>query len=303
MTAIIELRDRMRDIYAQYDIFLRPVFKFALCFTILSLIQGSTGQMKLLSPLTVRGAASLLAMLTPYGTITFLAFCFMLGNMYAASLSMALFAAVLFLLIGFLYFGFRPGNGIVLILVVAGYLVKLPYAVPVVLGLCAGAASSIPCALGVIVWFTLRYFIRNAGALEASADSANIITEVTVIAKNVLTDRFMLFTLLAFVLCVLTVSAVRRMSFDHAWTAAAGCGIAVLAIVLIGAAAAESDRSIVSDVLGLLIAFLLALGYEYFILGLDYRGTENVQFEDDDYYYYVKAVPKLKPANEEERFV
>ena len=50
---------------------------------------------------------------------------------------------------------------------------------------------------------------------------------------------------------------------------------------------------------GLLIAFLLALGYEYFILGLDYRGTENVQFEDDDYYYYVTAVPKIRIVEEE----
>ena len=27
---------------------------------------------------------------------------------------------------------------------------------------------------------------------------------------------------------------------------------------------------------------------------LDYSGVENVQFEDDDYFYYVKAVPKVK---------
>ena len=92
-------------------------------------------------------------------------------------------------------------------------------------------------------------------------------------------------------------------TIDDAWTIASASGIAVLAVILIGAAAAASDRSILSDVLGLLTAFLTALVYEYFVLGLDYRGTERVQFEDDDYYYYVKAVPKLKPENEEERFV
>ena len=27
---------------------------------------------------------------------------------------------------------------------------------------------------------------------------------------------------------------------------------------------------------------------------MDYTRTEKVQFEDDDYYYYVKAVPKIK---------
>ena len=43
---------------------------------------------------------------------------------------------------------------------------------------------------------------------------------------------------------------------------------------------------------------LLAIGIsyilQYFVLAVDYSGTEYIQFEDDDYYYYVKAVPKIK---------
>ena len=34
-------------------------------------------------------------------------------------------------------------------------------------------------------------------------------------------------------------------------------------------------------------------------MNLDYARTENVQFEDDEYYYYVKAVPKKMIAKEE----
>ena len=30
-----------------------------------------------------------------------------------------------------------------------------------------------------------------------------------------------------------------------------------------------------------------------FFFSVDYSRTENVQFEDDEYYYYVKAVPKV----------
>ena len=32
---------------------------------------------------------------------------------------------------------------------------------------------------------------------------------------------------------------------------------------------------------------------------LDYTGAVSLQFEDDEYYYYVKAVPKLKVAIKE----
>ena len=31
-------------------------------------------------------------------------------------------------------------------------------------------------------------------------------------------------------------------------------------------------------------------------MSLDYTGVRKMQFQDDEYYYYVKAVPKLKVA-------
>ncbi len=48
-------------------------------------------------------------------------------------------------------------------------------------------------------------------------------------------------------------------------------------------------------VMGLLaIGISYILQYFFFVLAVDYLGTEYIQFEDDDYYYYVKAVPKIK---------
>ena len=37
----------------------------------------------------------------------------------------------------------------------------------------------------------------------------------------------------------------------------------------------------------------LVLIYQFFVFAVDYTRTEYLQYEDDDYYYYVKAVPKL----------
>ena len=34
------------------------------------------------------------------------------------------------------------------------------------------------------------------------------------------------------------------------------------------------------------------LSIKFFVFNVDYTRTERVQFEDDEYYYYVKAVPK-----------
>ena len=40
-------------------------------------------------------------------------------------------------------------------------------------------------------------------------------------------------------------------------------------------------------------AMLVVLVIVYLFFNMDYSRIESVQFEDDDYYYYVKAVPKV----------
>ena len=40
---------------------------------------------------------------------------------------------------------------------------------------------------------------------------------------------------------------------------------------------------------------------EFLFFNLDYNRTERVQFEDDEYYYYVKAVPKVNLSSSEKK--
>lgn len=47
---------------------------------------------------------------------------------------------------------------------------------------------------------------------------------------------------------------------------------------------------------GTIGAVLVALILEFFLFHVDYTRTEHLQYEDDEYYYYVKAVPKMSIA-------
>ena len=49
-------------------------------------------------------------------------------------------------------------------------------------------------------------------------------------------------------------------------------------------------------ILGMIISILLSLVVQFFAHNVDYSRTEYVQFEDEEYYYYVKAVPKNSVA-------
>ena len=53
---------------------------------------------------------------------------------------------------------------------------------------------------------------------------------------------------------------------------------------------------VLSVILGGLLTVVIAWFLQFFLHSVDYTKAEKVQFEDDDYYYYVKAVPKIKVA-------
>ncbi len=50
-------------------------------------------------------------------------------------------------------------------------------------------------------------------------------------------------------------------------------------------------------------AVISGLILDLFFLSVDYSGTETLQFEDDEYYYYVKAIPKVAGVPVQEKKV
>ncbi len=63
-------------------------------------------------------------------------------------------------------------------------------------------------------------------------------------------------------------------------------------VLLFGDLMYNTKLSILGLIVGSVVSVLLAKILEFFVFNVDYSRTEYVQFEDDEYYYYVKAVPK-----------
>ena len=58
----------------------------------------------------------------------------------------------------------------------------------------------------------------------------------------------------------------------------------------------ELNVDLLPMVVSIVVCMLVAYMIQFFRLTLDYHGTRKLQFEDDEYYYYVTAVPKIKVA-------
>lgn len=79
----------------------------------------------------------------------------------------------------------------------------------------------------------------------------------------------------------------------YAWTVAIAAGTLIYTVlVLAGSLMLTMRTGILGAAAGILVSVLLAAVLEVCFFHLDYTQIEKLQFEDDDYYYYVQAIPK-----------
>lgn len=87
---------------------------------------------------------------------------------------------------------------------------------------------------------------------------------------------------------------------NHAWKAAAVAGAIINIVVnIVGDMVLGVHTSYASLAAGSIAAVIVGLVLELMFFSVDYTRSENMQFEDDEYYYYVKAVPKISVAKPE----
>ena len=293
MTALLELRENLKKIYSRNEAFILPVIKFLLSFIVLSIINGKMGYMTKIDNMAIVLIVSLLCSFLPTGFMVVFAMLFTLLHMYALSIETAAVGLVVFLLLYLLFLRFMAKEALVVVLTPVLCMLKLPYVMPVAMGLIGTPASCVSVGCGVVVYYLIQTVISNAPTIN-SMGAEEATAKLRLLIDGMLGNKAMLVMIVAFTVTVIVVYLIRRMSVDHSWTIAMAAGIIIeVLILLVGDLMYDTNLSILSALLGAIVTVIVCKGIEFFRFCLDYSRTEKVQFEDDEYYYYVKAVPKM----------
>ena len=296
MTALLELRENLKKIYSRNEAFILPVIKFLLSFIVLSIINGKMGYMTKLDNMAIVLIISLLCSFLPTGFMAFFAMMFAVLHMYALSIETAAVGLVVFLLLYLLFLRFTAKEALVVVLTPVLCMLKLPYVMPVAMGLIGTPASCVSVGCGVVVYYLLQTVITNAPTIN-SMGAEEATAKLRLLIDGMLGNKAMLVMIAAFAITVIVVYLIRRMSVDHSWTIAMVAGVMIEVMDLLGGDRMyDTNLSIVSALLGAVVTLIACKIIEFFRFCLDYSRTEKVQFEDDEYYYYVKAVPKMTVA-------
>ena len=289
--------------YAKNSQVIDRVVRGAFAFLLFVAINSLTGYMKRLDSMAVAAGLALICAFLPTSFVALLGFALLLAHLSALSLPVTGVVALLFLIMYALYFHFTPRHTIFLLLVPMAFWLKVPAVIPVAYGLLGSTALAYPIALGIIMYYTIDYIHANAGSFEASG-LAGVITKLSTFLRKLLTNKEMWLYVLAFVVCLWVVSMIRKRDIPHCWKIATVFGALVdLLILAVGAAVLGIKLNLGMLLISHVLAVVVGLVLEYLFFNVDYKHKESLQFEDDDYVYYVSAIPKVKSGAEPQKEV
>lgn len=296
MTGLLEIKDKLKKLYSKYEVFILPVVKFLLAFIVLNSLNGKMGYMIRLDNIAIVLIVALMCSFLPTGFMVLFAALFSILHMYALSMEVALVGLCMYLVMFLLFFRFSPRDSLLVILTPLLFALKVPYIIPLAAGLLCAPTAIISVSCGVVVHYLIQTVTVSGPAVKTMGDD-EATAKLRLIIDGIVGNREMMVVIASFAITVLVVYLIRRMSIDYAWTIAMIAGAMVnVVILLIGDLMYDINISVIGVLLGSVLALVAAKVIEFFRFCVDYSRTEKVQFEDDEYYYYVKAVPKMSVA-------
>lgn len=304
MTTLLEFREKMKIFLGKYDIYIFPLLKFILAVTAFLAINGNIGFMERVKNPAIALILALMCSFLPINAIALFGAVLLLAHAYALSLEVFLIAFLLIMLMFLLFFRTAPRYGYLLILTPLAFALKVPYLIPLAMGLVGNPLTAVPVGCGTIIYYLMQYMKLNTAMLGGTGaeEGESMQQKLTYLIDNVVRNREMLLMVVVFAITIIVVYVVRRMSIDYAWSIAVGTGVVVELIGLMtGSMFLGVSLKIVPVLLGSIVSAVVVMALQIMIFSLDYSRTEYVQFEDDEYYYYVKAVPKITIAVSEKK--
>ena len=301
MKEILKFRQSVKEFCSKYDMITTPVVRFILYLIMYMTLNSMTGYSTAFGSTKVAVLMAVISAVTSDGIGLGLGALLLTGQLFSANVEIGAVFLLLFLVLYCAYIRFFPKTIWIVLFAPVFFLVKLQFLLPILAGMLVGPAAMFSVGIGCIIY----YFMIAAGDYVdalASAGGAEIAASYKFIFEALKGNKELVLTVAVFAVIVLIVAIIYKLSFDYSWYVAIAIGgVFEIILFLVGNVTTGADMSLTSVVIGSLVSVIVAAVVQFWKTVVDYSKVEKTQFEDDEYYYYVKAVPKFldrkKPQN------
>lgn len=298
MKTIYQIRGWICRFFMQYELIAKVILKFGAFLFIFRQIAGWEGFPSggILNAFSVHMLLALLCVLLPARFVVFFSIGIIIYNIYQVSFWGSLMAAVILLVLYIMIARLCPDETFLMILLPLAMKWNLFMILPLFAGLYMGVFSIIPIVGGVVLWGFLRIlpaFLKfNVASIDqlpkAASDTMAYIVDQLVKNENLI---FMMIVCSGVVLVVYLLNKI-SMNYMRYISLAVGTLVGIVCFI-VGKVVGMTDLGIFSALLIPVLSLAIMIVTEFFHMALNYQMAQRLAFADDEYYYYVRAIPKI----------
>lgn len=290
---LLELKNFIKRIGDRYWVYVKIVLKFVSAMVIFGLMNMHMGYSDMMDNILITLGLSVIAAFSPDAVFSLIVMLVSIVQVYSVSLILAVVMLAVYLIIYFAYVRFVPKQIYVILAIPFLYILGIPYVMPLLCGILFAPYSIISNVLGILIYYVFLA-VEGAAGLSGETSVSNTINFFNVIVDNIRSNRYMLFSMIIFAFIALLTYIIRIQRFNHSSEISVLTGILLMLVAFVlSSSFIENSDTIVNVIVGVCVSGLIAFTVQFFRISLDYSGVKNIQFQDDEYYYYVRAVPKL----------
>lgn len=297
MATLLVFRGRIRHFYERYYTVVRGVLRGLLVWGVLLLTtirfqEGFFSDILWVFPLIalvcgfMPDAVAILAIVATVGIEVW-----QISPMLAVTL-------IMMIVIFFLIFGRKAKQQWYILLSVPTMSVcHMGFSVPVVAPLFCDLSMIPALIMGILIRFSLEGVAEYTATAQSIAGDASMFAPLKYLVDFLATNKQLMVALIVYTLTYIVIYGLRKANFRHAPQIAILVGSIVLyTLEMISNIIWSLELDLVLTSILVLVTMGIAYVCQFMRISLDYHGTRKLQFEDDEYYYYVTAIPKFAVA-------
>ncbi len=238
---------------------------------------------------------AVLATILPNRCGVFIAFALVTYNVFQTSLIGAALVGLMLVLLYVVASSLFPDYVFLIVLVPACIEYHWFLAVPLIAGMYLGVGAAVPVVIGVLVygfWGIIPPFmeLQMSGSLDGIP---KLISEASKNGLNaMISNESLTYMMVIFTAIILVTAVLRMLHVNYSRYIALGVG-SIFGLVSLMIGAAKGNISGVSIAWNSIIVILVLVFLELFKVPLSYKSAQVLEFEDDEFLYKVRMIPKM----------
>lgn len=302
MTALLELRQKVSEIYGRYEAYVRICTKILFAFLIFYLIHRQLSNSMQVRDWMEIVVVTLVGTVIPISAFSVLFAGFVIAHMMMISVEAGVVATAFFVFLLLTYFILKPKQSVLVAMMCLSGMLHLSGAAAIPIGLLCGPVAVIPAAAGTFIYGMILTLRQNSSVLEPTAIRLSSMEKLSYFVQAIGKNERVLLLIAALVTTIVVVYLIRRFPYSYAWAIAIAAGAACyVLIILVGNVAFGVNVNLIYLSISVILGVLLSVGIHVFRFLLDGAHTEFLEYEDENYVYFVRAIPKYSVSRTDKK--